>query len=59
MPSVLDDRRSPALAPRRADPDPARHTELDAAARRWLHGGETPDNVAAYAHALRELIGDL
>jgi hypothetical protein len=35
------------------------HPELDAAARRWMAQGETPETVAAYAVALRKLIGDL
>jgi hypothetical protein len=32
------------------------HVALDEATRRWLSEGDTPDNVAAYASALRDLL---
>jgi hypothetical protein len=46
--------------PEPAPPEPAAtvrdHVDLDEAARRWLTEGDTPDNVAAYASALRALL---
>jgi hypothetical protein len=56
MPTVLD-APSPAVGARPADDDA--HRELDDAGRRWLTEGESPEVIAAYAHALRRLIGDL
>jgi hypothetical protein len=32
------------------------HVALEEATRRWLSEGDTPDNVAAYASALRDLL---
>jgi hypothetical protein len=32
---------------------------LEAATQRWVAEGDTPENVAAYAHALRSLLGEL
>jgi hypothetical protein len=34
------------------------HEELAAATRAYVESGETPETVAAYAHALRVLLGE-
>jgi hypothetical protein len=50
---------SPRPVPASAPPEPATvrdHVDLDEAARRWLTEGDTPENVAAYASALRALL---
>jgi hypothetical protein len=57
MPSTLSAAARPVLDTDRIfdDPDAA----LGTAARAWVENGETPEVVAVYAHALRQLIGDL
>jgi hypothetical protein len=60
MITVVARRATPSPAPEPMPTSPStidlRHVALDDATKRWLSEGDTPDNVAAYASALRDLL---
>jgi hypothetical protein len=50
----------PTLPPAHAYPAHAeQHAALQDATRRWVFEGDSPQNVADYAHALRALLGEV
>jgi hypothetical protein len=53
-------RHHPTLPPTHAFGTHAeQHAALEDATRRWVFEGDSPQNVADYAHALRALLGEV